>query len=583
MQKKLKFIFSFLILFIILLISKKVNANSISSISMDIYVDDNGDAQITEIWDCYTDTGTEVYHPYYNLGKSVISDLSVVDGSTTYNSLDSWNTSGTLSSKAYQCGINEISNGVELCWGISSYGNHIYTISYKISDFVAELTDSQMIYWTLIPYDFSNNIGRVFITLHTNFDIPDSTDVWGYGNYGGTCYVYNGCIEMESDGSLLASEYMTLLAKFPSGTFNVKDNSLNNDFNYYLNMANDGATSYQKAGKIERFFSELFNLFFVIFPFAIVIFTFAYSIISSKQISIGIDKETKHAVKNAPYFRDIPCNGDLYLAYYVANKYRLSKRNTDLLGAIILKWLRDGLIKIEKQESGAIIKKENSVIVLNNTYSYTPNKQPSAYEQDIIIQERKLYNMIYEASKDGILENKEFEKWCSKHYEKILNWFDKILDIVEKSLIANGVIISEQTKTLGIFTTTKLTATPELSNKAVELSGLKKYLNDYTLIADRESIEVALFENYLIYAQILGIADKVAKEFRELYPTIIQDSNFYSYDYIFFVNSCSYNGISHASSAKAKAESYSSGGGGFSSGGGGGGSFGGGGGGGGFR
>lgn len=583
MQKKLKFIFSFLILFIILLISKKVNANSISSISMDIYVDDNGDAQITEIWDCYTDTGTEVYHPYYNLGKSVISDLSVVDGSTTYNSLDSWNTSGTLYSKAYQCGINEISNGVELCWGISSYGNHIYTISYKISDFVAELTDSQMIYWTLIPYDFSNNIGRVFITLHTNFDIPDSTDVWGYGNYGGTCYVYNGCIEMESDGSLLASEYMTLLAKFPSGTFNVKDNSLNNDFNYYLNMANDGATSYQKAGKIERFFSELFNLFFVIFPFAIVIFTFAYSIISSKQISIGIDKETNHAVKNAPYFRDIPCNGDLYLAYYVANKYRLSKRNTDLLGAIILKWLRDGLIKIEKRESGTIVKKEISVIVLNNTYSQNSNKQPSDYEQDIIIQERKLYNMIYEASKDGILENKEFEKWCSKHYEKILNWFDKILDIVEKSLIANGVIISEQTKTLGIFTTTKLTATPELSNKAVELSGLKKYLNDYTLIADRESIEVALFENYLIYAQILGIADKVAKEFRELYPTIIQDSNFYSYDYIFFVNSCSYNGISHASSAKAKAESYSSGGGGFSSGGGGGGSFGGGGGGGGFR
>ena len=160
-------------------------------------------------------------------------------------------------------------------------------------------------------------------------------------------------------------------------------------------MANDGATSYQKAGKIERFFSELFNLFFVIFPFAIVIFTFAYSIISSKQISIGIDKETKHAVKNAPYFRDIPCNGELYLAYYVANKYRLSKRNTDLLGAIILKWLRDGLIKIEKREGGAIIKKENSVIVLNNTYSYTPSKQTSAYEQDIIIQERKLYNMIY--------------------------------------------------------------------------------------------------------------------------------------------------------------------------------------------
>ncbi len=77
---------------------------------------------------------------------------------------------------------------------------------------------------------------------------------------------------------------------------------------------------------------------------------------------------------------------------------------------------------------------------------------------------------------------------------------------------------------------------------------------------------------------MMGIAKEVAKQFKDLYPDIIEQSNFGSYDNIVFVNMCATHGISQANSAKARAESYSSGGGGFSSGGGGGGSFGGGGG-----
>ena len=92
-----------------------------------------------------------------------------------------------------------------------------------------------------------------------------------------------------------------------------------------------------------------------------------------------------------------------------------------------------------------------------------------------------------------------------------------------------------------------------------------------------------MFEYYLIYAQMLGIAKKVAKQFKDLYPDIIEQSCFNSYDNFYYINLCTSSGISSANSAKTRAESYSSGGGGFSSGGGGGGSFGGGGGGGGFR
>ena len=245
-MKKFFRLFSVFILSIAIFgLTKSVKANSINKISMDIYVNNNGDATVLEVWNCDATQGTEIYHPYYNLGNSTIKNLSVSENNKTYQTLSSWSTSSSLENKAYKCGINKVSNGVELCWGISEYGSHTYTVKYNITDFVANLTDSQMIYWTLIPKDFSNPIGSVYIKIHSNFNIEDSVDVWGYGNYVGTAYVYDGYIEMQSDGRLDTNEYMTILVKFPKGTFN-SSNSLKHDFEYYFNMAEKGAKKYAK-------------------------------------------------------------------------------------------------------------------------------------------------------------------------------------------------------------------------------------------------------------------------------------------------------------------------------------------------
>ena len=116
--------------------------------------------------------------------------------------------------------------------------------------------------------------------------------------------------------------------------------------------------------------------------------------------------------------------------------------------------------------------------------------------------------------------------------------------------------------------------------------GLKNFLEEFSRIDDKTSIEVNMWEYYLIYAQILGIADKVAKQFEKLYPEIIEETYNTmgcSFTDFLIINSIARSSMREAISSKQKAQSYSSGGGGFSSGGGGGGSFGGGGGGGGFR
>ena len=559
MKKILKIFVIYIFCLLFFCVFQNVEANSINKISMDIYVDDNGNATINETWTCTTNSGTEVYHPYYNLGKSEIENLTVTDNGTTYQTLSSWDTSGTLSEKAYKCGINKVTNGVELCWGISEYGSHVYEVKYTISNFIAELTDSQMIYWTLIPYDFSNSIGSVYIKIHTNFDIPDSVGVWGYGNYGGTSYVYDGYIEMQSDGRLDTNEYMTILVKFPSNTFNTS-NSLNHDFNYYYEMAEEGSTKYnKKTVDIGTILASIMNVIFFILVFGIIVFSWIAVLKSISKAKVHFEKRK---LDDLPYYRDIPCNKDIFRAYYIGYNYGLIKNKTDLLGAIILKWLKDSVIRMEQKESRGIFKKENILIYLNEA---NPTKTITNEK------EKKLFDMLYSASKDGILENKEFEHWCNKSYSKILKWFEDILEEQKKILLEQGNIKIEERKFLKIFKNKVKVATPELEQEAIELAGLKKFLKEYTLIKDREAIEVTLFEEYLIYAQMMGIAKQVAKEFKDLYPEIIEQSNFSSYENIIIINAYTTHGMATAKSAESRANSYSSGGGGGGSFGGGGG------------
>ena len=271
--------------------------------------------------------------------------------------------------------------------------------------------------------------------------------------------------------------------------------------------------------------------------------------------------------KDIPYYRDIPCNKDLFLLFFIGYQFNIVKKKTDLLGSVLLKWVRNKQVTFQKNSD----KKSDTSIIFSEELKSTILDE----------NEKKLYDMFLEASNDGILEDSEFSKWCKNNYTKILDWFDTVLDNEKNNLIQNGLLLE---KSKSFFSSAKYTATPELRQYALNIAGLKKYLDEYTLISEREVPDVVLFEDYLILAQMFGIADKVAENFKKLYPDLITQTNFDSYNTVTFVHLYAIHGINSAYSAhRAAASSYSRGGGGFSAGGGGFGSFGGGGGGGGFR
>ena len=581
MTKKLKIFILSIFAFVVLTLFNTVDANSIDSISMDIFIDDYGNANVTEIWECYASQGTEVYHPYYNLGKSKITNLRVSENRNEYETLSSWKTSGNLSDKAYKCGINKISNGIELCWGISEYGRHIYTVKYDISNFVAELTDSQMIYWTLIPHNFSDSIGKAYIKIHSNFDIKDTVGVWGYGNYGGTAYVYDGYIEMQSKNSLSKNEYMTILVQFPSGTFK-SNNKLNKDFNYYYNMAENGAVHYSdEDGNFYKITGIIANVLIVGVLAGVVLLIVSYLfVIQSKHLDYGI--EGRKIVKNVPYYRGIPCNKDLNKIYFLANGYNMIRNKKNIVGVFALKWIKEGLISIKKDSKRKLLKKKDVVITIIEEKPKTLTSKS----------EKKLFDLLYRVSSikdDGrrTVDNKRLKRWCQNYSKRLFEWFEKVYNEEQDKLVEEGLLIKENKKFLGILKYNKYVLSQELKEDAVNIAGLKRYLLDYTLIKDREAIEVNLLEEYLIFAQMVGIAKKVSKQFNELYPDLLEKSYFDSYDNIYYINmwtsSAVHSAVNTANISRARADSYSSGGDGYSSGGGGGGSFGGGSGGGGFR
>ena len=563
-----------LLLFIIMLFSSimVVDATSISNIDMDIYVDTYGNATVVETWDAYVNQGTEGWHPYYNLGNSVISDLEVSMDGKSYTIISNWDVDGSISSKAYKAGIYYVDgNEVDICFGISSYGRHKYVIKYKISNFVSTTDDADIIYWNLFPYDFSAEPSNVDITIYSDFKYSDTLDVWGYGKYGAPCYVYNGKIEMTSDNSVVASdEYMTILAKFPKGTFQT-NNVLNNDFNYYLDMAEDGAINYSDKTSwweyLIPFLSVLFNIF-------IVFITSVFVVNSTKNDKCSFGKTGNKIRKDVPAFREIPCDKDIFYAYWVAHNYNLTKKKEDFLGAVLLKWIHDGNVRIEKITKDGLFKDK---VLTNIVFANRPDESQES--------EVKLYDYMLTASKDGKLEENEFKNWCNNNYKKIFSWFDDVLYKETMKLVNKGKVTYQKGKTMKIFNYKYFEVNSSMMEVAEQMAGLKKFLKEFSVIDKREPIEVNLWNEYLMYAQIFGMADEVASQFKKLYPEIITDMDSIGYDYtdIMFIRTITNSGIRSASTAKSRAESYNSGGGGFSSGGGGGGSFGGGGGGGGFR
>lgn len=572
MSKKVLFnVILFLMMFMsIFFVEHKVYANTMNQIDMDVYIDADGNAHITETWNAYLDEGTEGYRKFTKLGNSKITNFSVSDDSgATYTYISNWNTSADFESKVYQNGIHNISDGLELCWGISDYGNRTYTLTYTITDFVIQYTDAQGIYFNFVNLD--QPIGNVSITIHsdTNFSV-DNAKIWSFG-YGpdGTIEFENGTIVLDSRGQLPSSKYMVALVKFEDVLFNTSNSASKSFDDIYAEATSD----VEKSGAVSemKIISILFAIVMSFFPMIIIIVIIAGIVVlfvnkDQEKFSFGTEGTTLPADSEIQYWREIPCDKDLEKAYWTASQYAVVSQavlKKNIIGAILLKWIHQEQIKVAKTKKGLFSFKDNNYAIDFNSFFNADNDY-----------EAKLAAMLKEAAgQNQILEAKEFEKWARNNYSKMESWFDGLIKYGTSQLENDGTITVTSEQVPAMFGKTKTITTKHVNSsmkeEAIKLKGLKKFLLEFSLIYEREHFEVHIWEEYLIFAQVLGIADKVEEQFSKLYPNFNQMSQLDIESTTIIARQMGYvgyRGMTSGASSDGSGGSSSSGGGGSSGG-----------------
>ena len=549
---------------LLLLIPTAVDASGtrVNSIDINCQIDQNGTATFVEKWDMDVSEGTEGYKIFNGMSDQPLKLIGVTDDrGKTYTNIGSWDSDLSKEYKTNKCGLIRDGGHYELCFGLGDYGSRSYTMTYQIDHFVNQYEDQQGINYAFIS-DMALNVGRV--TIRVSGITPYSKDdakIWAFG-YSGSVNFDNGSVVLNTDS--LNSNKMQLLMGLESNAYASPNQRYSRKkFEKVVNEAKEGSSyskGMSKAAKIMLFI-------FITFVIVMVIFIIVAVIVFSDS---GVVFENGRTIKGKEVtpFREIPCDKDIFLFYYLAKKLDIigdDESRENLISGFILKWVRDGVVTIREKESGAIVKKKNYDMYLDVDVKFE-NKQESA-----------LYKMFILASKDGVLQTKAFQKWCGKHYKKIDSWFTKVDNVTEDLMNKNGYA-----KTATVYKRILFWNIPRDStvwtNKAYDqclyVWGFKNFLEDEDNMKEKAAIEVKLWDEYLIFAAVLGIADRVEKQLKVAIPRYEETTTYNNFPIYYYTHTFAHNSMSAASSAASAGQggssSFSGGGGGFSGGGGGG-------------
>lgn len=224
---------------------------------------------------------------------------------------------------------------------------------------------------------------------------------------------------------------------------------------------------------IEQFISANYTKMYTIFcilSFLFAIYIKIYLILLEKNLLI-------RKKENINYTRELPNWVNLESAYsslYYNSNIKKKDLKKGIIGAFLLKWYYN-----------------DNIIITNSSNSvFNIDLKDGSFEKTK--HEQELYDMLKQAAgSNNTLDSNELKTWSKKNINAMELWYSRLLFNSFES---------------------------DLKQEAEILLGLKNFLLDYSLIDERSHIEVKVWESYLIYAQLLGITDKVNGEFKKLYP-----------------------------------------------------------------
>lgn len=581
MKKLRKNLARIFILALILFFPHIAHANELHSIDINVEIDQNGIAHVKETWHTNEENeeAAEKYKVISDLGDIKIRNFKIENDGGSWQEVSPWNIDASFDDKANKYGMVEDGDRVELCWGITNFGENTYHLSYDIDPLVVGLNDYDMVYFRFIKENLDPLPDKISITIKGPNSFDDEVLMWGFG-FEGDVHNVDGEILAKSDGDV---QYGQVMLRFPKGSFDTSYH-IDKDFDFYADMAQEGSDygNADDTGDYDEDYeygeSTPFNpfLFFLSGALSLIgpIIGFIFFGLAIKSLKGSNDYKiiNKKVLKKASkfkdqYYRDIPYDGpieDTYLISQNANGISINYEN--YMTAFLLKWVYQNAISFgEDEEKVLFFDTKSSYVSINHEPSNMSQVESGFFD---VLQRSEEY------TDDGKIKQKHIEKFIKKNESFMEDYFESFSENSLDQLVDRGYLINnKKKKALSSKFNNKITITDSGIDLYENFIKFKNYLEDYSLIEERDINEVKLWDGFMIYAAIYGISKKVYSNFTEIYP---EYENMSAFDFYMISNITSYSsGISSAASSNLS--SFESGGfGGSSSFGGGGGSFGGG-------
>jgi hypothetical protein len=522
--------------------------DAIPSIRLDVTLQNNGSAVITETWDVRgVSSGTEYYKALNNMdGMNVHSFLVWDESGTQFKTLDNWDTKLSIEEKSRTCAILKTSKGYELCWGIGSYGDHQYTIQYTLDGLVKDYGDYAGFY-----HQFISELSSAPESASIKIWMPDTrldasnARISAYGFTGEVGNGSDGSLTVLSSKALGSGDYVNVLCRFDRGLFPM------------ASTANMSFESLQKAAENANSNMALYIILAILGATIVITISLISFFYSRYKLADGtiVRLPGKKQIESNWW---VPFDGNIPAIYSMMQLLRRNISYEKLMGAYLIRWQEAGYIRMEERfnEGNTKKSKKEEAILLN------PDKIP---DQGV---EKTLYRILTDTA-DGkdILWTSDIEKQAKKLHERLTVWAEEVKRNGENELTLLGAATKQKGAVL--LTTSGF-------EQAVKILGFQKYLMDMSKPSEDRTAPRELWGDYLVFATLFNIGEQVLKSMKALDPTHFDSfagtygCNAYSMIYLMTMTNHISNATAPSSSMDGTGGVSSVGGGGFSGGGGGG-------------
>lgn len=612
-----KYIFSFLFFFALLfLYNNVVYAGSLElyNLNYNVTLNSDGTANVTETWDIGIDDTNTLFKTFEldNSKYSGISDVSLVE--TTNNMRKNFTRINVekyhVDKNCYYALINS-KHEFEIAWGVhedDSYSRRKFEMSYTIQDAIKNYADVSEFYWQFISDSssiYANNVTGT-ITLPTNVLVDENFRVWAHGPLNGTIRKASNNTAFFEVNNLPSNTMLEARIVTPNYVFTNNNNvSSSYKLDSILSQEQDWAEEANQRREAIAKRQKMAKLITVVF----FILTNLLGIIISIKLIKKIKKyrvELKEAPNFKPtmpskYYRDIPNENAspaqaAFLYYFKTSAFSMHISNVisaTILDLCLKKYLSFEMVKDRKNEIKIVLNDntDSSLLSKDELLIYKMLEKVSSKREFTMKEFEKYckahsssflkdYNLIEHHTKDEVVLHGNYDKNLIKQYE---NWLVKGISFMFLAIVSIFMIINIIPSIICSIYCFKISSKYHtLTQKGVDEKeawiGLKNYMEDFSMMNEKEVPELVLWEKYLVFATAFGISDKVLKQLKVVYPQMLDSeymlSNDYSYlyfmsygnftnNFIYSINTSitnTYNSINYSSGSGA--------GGGFSSGGG---------------